>query len=435
MKQIRKSLWILLTHSYATLASIVVLMLVLIVLQNYNTEHMSDNKAYQMGLIINITVMSFLGIYLGSALLKMKQYYLWKMHSTYRISLITAFVIITLIAALMLMPFQLKDSFQISSVFVISFCLAFYSAFIVLGKSKLHQLVIMAIPFGLYQLKIAGVDEGLVLILLAISTMFLINYMFQENSYGQVTTGELFSVDALVSTSTKSLFMTKINHQLGLLVIKWILKSKKDLSWAIFTPQTKIGLGALFNVALIAVFYLFTNDEKFPFSSMLMLFFITSLFAIIIESRNNIAQTKKFAHIFSGNNHRYLKNQILFSVDKMMVFTGLVFYVASLLLIKLLGAKFEFVDFSLSILATLLLTLAYHPILMSIKWIKVTWALIIFTVIYAVLAMLTNAWINSSLIGEFNVFAVIAFIIIGIAIRGFTESVFTKKSMEILFRN
>ena len=421
--------------------TIIVLMIVLMITQyNFIKGGMESDKVFQVVLSMNITVTSFIGIYLGGALLKMKSYYLWHLNSRYRTSLVGAFVLIVLVVSIIQTQYKLTNSYQILLSFLVPFCITFFSAFIILGKTKVHQILISVSPLGFYQLRESGFDETLTLALFLIITIGLIIYLFRDDeTYNPNSGSQVFSQD-FQQSAMKSTIITKINFWLGLRIINSILNKKGDLGWAIFTPQTRLAFGAILNVLIIGAFYLLisfddTSDKKFPIDSLMIMFLPATLLNIILESSNNIGQTKKMAHIFSGEKHQYLKNQILFIIDKTMIFSTLVYSSMGFLLLSIVSIESNMTYLGLVIPAVLIVTLAFQPLFMSLSWFKVTFALVIITTIYVAFIMLTSLWIKSSLISEFSTFLIIVFIGSCFGFRGFTESVFKNKPMEELFKS
>jgi len=94
----------------------------------------------------------FVGLYLGSGFLRLKQSYLWRTMPSYRENLITSLVVAaTLYALLQLVPMRYVGWSWAISIFA-PCCLTLLSAQLVIGNNLIMKFVLPASPFIIFQL-------------------------------------------------------------------------------------------------------------------------------------------------------------------------------------------------------------------------------------------------------------------------------------------
>ena len=220
MKPIRQSIWFLLTHSIITLVAILTLTAVFAVFQiALSIAELGSGRSFQTALMVNLTIATFLGVYLGGALLKLKQNYLWRINQRYRSSLIAAFLIIIGTFNLIQLPlfyFNVNDSYL---VLLAPFCIAIFSSHLVLGKNLLQKALIPAIPYLIAQLHRIDVSSNIMMLLVLISTMGLLASMYFDRTYPDSLSRKNTKTNAsiamsAVATGFRPSIITSFNHYL-----------------------------------------------------------------------------------------------------------------------------------------------------------------------------------------------------------------------------
>jgi hypothetical protein len=201
-------------------------------------------------------------------------------------------------------------------------------------------------------------------------------------------------------------------------------------------PHTKLALFSLLYVFLItfAVLFIAKDGEKLT-EAFAFLFLSTSLISVLMESRLLIRQTKTIAHLFSGVDHRQLRNKILFSLDKNFLINSIVFVIGLLVMTQIFSIPldiFKLFIFSVTIIVT---ALAYYPFLLCFQWINITFSLVLAVCLYAAMIFIAARWVTIGLQTPYIVYYLLVLIGVAVLLRTVTQIIFWRKPFEILLKN
>ena len=442
MKPVSQSIWYLLTHSIISLVAILVLTAVFVFFQvALSIAELEPKRAFQAALMINLTLSGFLGVYLGGALLKLKQNYLWQINQRYRSSIMAAYLIIIGVFSVLQLPFFTLNIEHSYAVLLAPFCITIFASQMVLGKNALHKILIPAFPYLIVQLHLLEVSANVIMLLIIISTLALMASMYLNRFYpDNVARQQIKDSSSIAMTSTSVGFgpsvILSINHYIGLGVASWVRRSKKNIDWAVLMPHTKLGLASIFYMFIIVLFVLFAGDKDKPLiEPMSILFVSTSLIMMVMESRHLIRQTRFFAHVFSGDKHRQLKSKILFSVNRTFIINCSIFVAGILLLARGLSMEVNTPVVIYSVLAIVLIGFATSPALLCISWVNIAFPQAFMASVYFALIFMATRWINENIDQVLSSFYTVAFIVGCCLLRGCTQVYFWNTPIEKLLKN
>jgi len=432
----------MLTHSIVSLGAVVLLTLVFAAIQlAFPLSHLDSEKAFQTSLMFNVVVASFLGIYLGGALLSLKTNYLWRINQHYRNCLIGAYLIIIILFNLVQVPLLAMNLNASVTVLFAPFCITIFASQMVLGKNAFLKIIIPTIPYLILQLYRIEVDISIIMSLIIVATMVLLTSLY-SNRYYPANLSRKRSKDNLpmttsaIATGIQPSLVSSFNHYVGLIAADSIRRSKKNIDWAILMPHTKLAMGAIFYVLLITGFLLVVGDKDKSMSEAFSILFVSvSLISIVIESRHLLRQTRLFAHVFTGKDHQQLKSKILFSLDKTFVVNSMVFVVSIWLVSHFLAMPLNTSSLLFSVLAIVLIGLAVYPTLLCISWINISFAQVFSICAYGGLIFITMRWLtghSETVLVETNSYL---FLLGCLIVRSISQSIFWKRPIENLYKN
>ena len=444
MQAVKPSMKFMMTHSIVSFILVLIIMVFFSVFQILiSSDGTSTNKAMMGALLINITLSVFLGTYLGGALQSLKQNYLWTINQHYRNTLMAAYLLIIGLISLLQIPFLYLNLNSNMTILVLSvpFCIAVFSSQMVLGKNFLHKILIPAFPFALYQLHKINISLTAIIILLLIGTLMLIvsmyfNRFYPDNSARLASSQGYNNTTAVVATGLNLKWVTSFNYRIGIFMAQWVSRSKRNIDRAIIMPHTKLALFSLLYVLLIMLFVLMNDDKDKPvIETFTVMFLSASIISIVMESRQLIRQTRVFAHVFSGRQHRQLKNKILFSLDKVFVLNSLVFITGILLATEIFSVTLNTSYVLSATLVVIAIALSFYPILLCLSWVNISFTLIVTIMTYALLIFFSVRWLKFHTEEVMTPAYIITFILACLLLRTITQKIFWQRPIETLMKN
>lgn len=440
MKAVKQTIGLMLTHSVAMFISVILITAIFAFFQyDLSLYRDASNFNFMPAVMISLTLSVLLGVYLGGGMKSLQQNYLWKINQRYRNVLMAAFLIIATVYSLILVPTLYLNTQKLSLLFLLPFCITIFSSHMIIGQNLFHKILIPAVPFGLYQLIRFGVGLTPIIIVLILATCSLIfamynNYFSFEQSQIKQTKEDAMAV---ATTGLNLKWVMAFNYHLGLIIAKWIARSKRNIDWTIIMPHTKLALFSLLYVILIMGFVLMNSDkgDKPLLEGFTIMFISASFIGLIMESRQLLRQTRVFAHVFSGDKHRQLRNKILLSMDKMFIINSIVFVVGIFLVAFAFSKPVNAQYILYTVTAVILFALSYYPILLCMNWINISFTLLASIIVYAGIIFATARWIKAHPIELLSSPYTWMFVAACLLLRGITQYIFWQRPFEALLKN
>ncbi|WP_196141033.1 hypothetical protein [Aliikangiella sp. G2MR2-5] len=437
MQQIKRTLWLMLSHSWITMIAIALLFALFLFFQFLTLYNgFEPEKSFQASLVLDIVLCAFTGIYMGGALLSLKQYYLWKVNPNFRKTLLKSFLIIVTTIYCLVLPgliFSLGDKSWLY--LLVPLCAAIYASTLVLEDKWLLRILIPAFPIGMAQLPSFGIPEIYSLIIVIGGAAIILYRMQLASNFRKLDNADRIRITITESTSIKPTLVFKINYYLSLLAEKLILRPKGNMVWAVSLPQTKLNLISLGYLIIVGVFILMTSKKDKNLLELFSPMFLTASFLVIVlESRQLFSQVKSFAHIFSANNHRQLKNTILRKVDINFISNAFTFSVGALVLSFLSPVQTNYQIVFGSLLIVMLVSLIFLPMMLSIQWLKVSFAQVGIASLYGFSIFGSLRWAGQNQDLLFQPLAVISVVSLFLLARAGTQLLFWQRPVERLVK-
>lgn len=434
MRQLEKTLWYFLSHSAITLFAILLLFAVLLPIQVILPGKSGDPDRIHTFLIINNLVLSsFVGIYLGGALLKLKQFYLWSINAVYRRTLIGSFLFLTSLFSIMqsaVMAVHLPDTSL--PLLMLPICAAVFASFTVLGKTLAHKILIPGVLFLIGQLHHLGVDWLVIMIIAVFATAALVYYLYTGDVHQIKQSKEALLEVGVTSTYIAAPLVMKANHLIGKLFIRIVSRSKKDIGWAVSLPYFKLSLIPFLYVFFIIPPVLLLDKKVVILEIFTVMMMASALMSIVMEARNLLPQTKNIAHLFVGDRHQQLKKQIMRTVDKTIALNCIT--LVSLVLLGSFVLSMEIMP-RLLLIQTLVVIgvgLALYPAMLCLKWLSVSLLLVLALSLYFGLIFLASTWIDAYEVESWWSYKSTLFISALIILRIISQRMFENIPMEKL---
>jgi len=383
----------------------------------------------------------FLGVFLGGSLAKLKKNYLWKNNQYYKSSILNAYFIIAVITGLVLMPLLYSIYNNSFLMLLMPICISIFASQAVLGKNILHKILIPATPIFLLQLIRLQVDINIVYIMIIVTTIVLVYSMYKNlfYTYGSNVHNETknsTNTIAFMTTGMSASRIISINYSLGVLVSKWIMRSKRTVDWSLLMPHTRLTIITFYYTISMLVLLLFVGIKMRALIGVFSLMILPNLFiGIIMESRHLLRQLKFFSHVFTGNNHRQLKSKILFALDKNMLVNALVYIAIIMLMIQVLSISIPITPLLISMVVIIGVTISIYPLLLCLNWLNISMLLIAIISIYGFSLYKIILWINKNTQLATTIPYVIAFAASCLLLRVITQYIFWNRPIEKLLKN
>ncbi len=261
--------------------------------------------------------------------------------------------------------------------------------------------------------------------------------MYSPDFFKQTGYLELITLNQAQLANTKPKIIITFNHLIMQFVDKLLLKGQSKLDWIVCMPHSKLGLLTLFWIILMSPLVLINVDDKAPdFIEMITILFMATLCtSMSMESKLILFQIKPVAHLFSINNHRQLKETLLHAVEKSILLNAVLVFMFSHLLIWITQANVDSINLIAISIIILCLSFIFTPILLCLKWVKVSFPQVGVLVLYMALifASVKLMKILSPEI-ELAVF-LIGYIVLSIIMRQISKQILWQKPLETLFKN
>ncbi|MFK8010528.1 MAG: hypothetical protein AB8B80_00710 [Marinicellaceae bacterium] len=438
MNSIKQSIWYLLIYNKIFVG---ILLIYIIFTMTMNLILMISYASASGYPSLMIQLFLFLGVYLGGSLSRLKRNYLWKNNKHYKNSILHAYFIIIAFVTCCFMPFLWTYAKISTLVLIMPISISVFASYLVLGKNLFYKILIPAVPIALFQLSSMGLGLNFILALILLATMILITLMYKDIFYTYTQhqkTAEQVNANniAFMTTGLSHKHLDKINGFIGLYISQWIISGTKKIEWAVLMPHTRLAIITLLYSLVLLLFMSIIDVQIQNMVGLFALMLLPNIFlGFVMESKNLLKQVKFFAHVFTGDKHRQLKNKVLFALDKNMLFNASVFVGMLLLIIQLLSINIPMKPLFLSLSVVLLISMAIVPLLMCLNWLNISPLLMGILVVYAWVLYTVIKWIYANALMEISVVYSVSFISLCIGLRIVTQTIFWRTSIENLLNN
>jgi hypothetical protein len=435
MRSITLSIGHLLTHSLITLITIAVMAVVFLAILYWGSDSASSiEKINQLSIIMALVTSSFLGVYLGGGFAVLKQHYLWELNLRYKSTLFISTIIIAFISSLIFVPYFWAIIEEQWLFLFVPFGITLFSMHMILGKTFIHKLSIPAVPFLIYKLDSLDISMTAQLTIFVITVFLLATYMLKSKVNNKAITKEQ-GKDEVMGLFEMNALRIKLNTWAGTALERYILTSKKQFSWALSMPITRLGLISLeYAVLLFIMSNMLEIGEQAAIEMLALMFITLSPLTVIMESRNLLGQLKPITHLYLGVNHRELKKSIIYSVDKLVIFNTLILLTSLYVIIALMKIDIDLILLGLLAVSILLLVISIVPLLLSLYWNKVNISLVISVSSYFGLIVVISKYLKTHSIENLS-FITIGFFLVGcLLLRIVTSRIFYSRSIELLLK-
>ncbi len=449
MSPINQSIKYLLLNSKVYLIILVVFIISIMIIERGLNLNTLESKPFISGLSVSdlrsITLFFcasvFLGVYLAGGLVNLKKNYLWKISKKYKNSLLHGFFIITFIVNAILVVGLNPSLVNAKLMLLLPLCFTVFASQMVLGKNLLVKVLVTPIPLFIAQLYRFNVSLDAIVMLTVLATAILIYTMYKNLFYQfgvHLNINENKNNANLVAYATTGLNasqLNNINYHVGLIVAKWITGSRRVLDWAILMPHTRTTLITLFYVVLMLATMVLTGDKVKSQVPLFTVFFLPMIIiGTLIESRNLFRQTRTVAHVFTGKNHRQLKNKMLFALDKNIAVNIMVFLACILLTIHFFSITVALQTMLLTFVAITFISLSIYPYLLCLNWVNLSALLIGSMFIYISGLYKVIKWIASNPELAMTLPYLASFIMVCLTLRILTQYIFWQRKFEALLK-
>lgn len=385
--QFGRTMWLMLTYSWVSLIAISLFLAFFIFGQiSLAAGEVPPERAFRVSLMLNVVLSAFIGIHLAGAQLGLKQFYLWQTNPNFRKTLVNSFLVLAGSFAL-IQTLLLAANINGHWLFLcIPFCSTIFAAQLVLEKTLLSRILVAGFPLVISQVSWLELSEIFYLPPIVIACGVIIQRMYSPDFFRKTGYLDLTNINQTQHVKSKPKLLTAINHLISLALSRSLTKKHSSVDWAVSMPHSKYALLTIGQLATIIPFFILvaytTDGDTTLVETFVSLFTATICISVTMECRLLFFQLSSFTHLYSDNNHRELKNKILFVVDKIIVTNASVLLIGSLLLSLLFDLVVDLKTFCLTVGMITLISLVFSPLLLCLRWIKVSFPQVGILVVY-----------------------------------------------------
>ena len=343
--------------------------------------------------LLMISMLSiFIGLYLGSGFLRLRQSHLWFTHNHYRMNLIYSLVSAALIYGVIQFLTLYHIGWSIAVAAIAPVCVTLLTAQLVIARNLIMKFIFPALPFILYQLNSYDISINILLILLLALTILAIYLNSNNNSKPQNDYLGLMSGN--IRQQMKAPSMQRLNRFSMLIMQTFRVKSNKaDFSEALLQPSNRYGISSVFLASFFFIVIYLIGDKKLGINVFGIMILGSMMLNQFIDIQMLSRQPKPFAHLFSKDHHALFKHKTLLMLDKHVIIqAGLT--ILSLLLISFFvnGLLESLVLIKLG-LAIMIIARAFAPLMLCLDWFNVNLKLIIVVAAYVLTGITFCGWL------------------------------------------
>lgn len=394
MKRVLNTLSIFLRQEWITVSVyLVATVLFLFIIFTTGVDAEGESKEeHQRITILMISMLSiFVGLYLGSGFLRLKQSYLWQSLLTYRVNLVVSFIVGAAIYGLVQLIAMRYAGWSWAISLFVPWCVTLLAAQLVIGNNLVMKCILPASPFIIFQLTRFNVDMHLLLIVLILFASLAIYLNFNNKKALNDSTLGLMSGN--LEQQMKSYGIQRLNNLIGDLFLKLGFKNRsKDLSVALMQPNNRYGVSTLIIANAILLVFYFMGQMKIEIEGLAALMLVSILIGIFIELKMLARQCKPFAHIYSGENFIHFKTQVLFMLQKHLLVQASLLVATTLFLNLFLSDFVEPLTLIKYVFAVAVVAIVFLPAMLCLNWFTINFKLLGVVIAYVALAVISCGW-------------------------------------------
>ena len=239
------------------------------------------------------------------------------------------------------------------------------------------------------------------MLLIIISSCGLVYYLFNYGTQQSKPDKDNFTAIIMGNPMASKPVVFGFNNWLAKLASPWIAKSKKDVSWAVSLPHTKLAAAACFYVLLIVANTMLIDDiESHVIDLFLIILMGTIMLAIFMESRQLIRQTITIAHLFTPPNNRGIKQKIMSSINKNIIVNCTTLTILVLAFVSLMGVQPDYLYLSVATITVMGIGISFYPLMLCLNWQRVSVPLVAALVAMAFTIFIACYWLKTSPLSE-----------------------------------
>jgi hypothetical protein len=400
MKQMPSTLYIFLKQEWITVGvyCIATLLFFVIIFAGGHDSNSIDPSSrnisnHQFITILLISMLSiFVGLYLGSGFLRLKQSHLWKTLPSYKQTLVASFVAAAAIYAVIQSVPMVYAGWGLATALLAPTAVTLLTAQAVIGSNFMMKVILPVSPFVLFQLTQFEVNPTVILGLLVLFAGLAVYLNYHNKKIENQSTLGLMSGN--LEQQLKSASFQKVNSWIGDIFIKLGVKNQStNLAVALMRPNNRFGITSIVGSLLSLLFIYSMGDDKIEIEG-LAAFMLTSIFlGVFIELKVLAKQCKPFAHLYSGKNYWVFKQKVLTTLQKYLVVQGAVYIILLSLLDVFLN---DFVDSTLLVRYVITITLTaliFLPAFLCVNWSSINVKLLAVVLLYIASSIVLCGWL------------------------------------------
>lgn len=395
MNQIPRTLFIFLKQEWITIgvycvATILFMLIIFTGEPEYSAEGLSGHQTITLMLVSMLSV--FIGLYLGSGFLRLKQSFLWLTLPSYRQVLTSSLVLASLIYGLIQFVAMYYALWSWPIALLAPPAITLLAAQAVIGKNLIMKVILPISPFVLFQLTQFNINLLVILALLLAVTCLAVFMNYSNDKIENESTLGLMSGN--LEKQLKNSGLQKINYRIGDFFQKLGVKNlSTNLNVALMRPNNRFGISSVIGTVAILLFFHSLGKPNFEAEGLAALLMVSVLIGIFLELKLLAKQCKPFAHLYSANAHWDFKQRIIKTLQIFMVVQAFAYILILMFLNIFLEGFVEVQLVTRYIVSVTLVGLIFVPAFLCLNWFSINFKLLAVIISYAIFSVALCGWL------------------------------------------
>ena len=395
MNQIPNTLFIFLKQEWITVGvysiSTILFMLIIFTGQpEVSSEGLSGHQSVTLMLISMLSI--FIGLYLGSGFLRLKQSFLWLTLPSYRQAITSSLVLASMIYGLIQFVAMDYALWSWPIALLAPPAITLLAAQAVIGNNLIMKVILPISPFVLFQLTQFHVEPLVILLLLLTFASLAIFKNYSNDKIEHESTLGLMSGN--LEKQLKNSGLQKVNYRIGDFFQKLGAKNlSTNLNVALMRPNNRFGVSSVIATVAVLLFFHAVGKAEFEPEGLAALLMISVLISVFLELKLLAKQCKPFAHLYSADTYWDFKQRIITTLRKYMIVQALA-YILILTLLNIFLDGFIKMDLaSRYITSVTLVGLVFLPAFLCLNWFSINFKLLAVIISFAIASVAMCGWL------------------------------------------
>ncbi len=386
-----------------------------------------DSNNELVGVLVVLSISIVFGGLLFKGKSKLTETYIAMNNKSYQNHINISLIITSVLFGLIISIFYYQGIYQFIVYFLISTITTLFIISSINNQFSYKRISLLLAPFFMIWHEDFMISERLSLILITLDYFIMVIIILRYNR--KLSTLKFrFVADDLIDNAEKN--SCYLGSKIGSIIVNLKSFRQGKIDFSIKSPFVITGLIGVMGFSLLLVYSFLA---KISLSDLLILpNILIALFVLMISVNSSklMSGTTKFAHVYTGGNHKQFKNKLLASFDKSILLNSLIFLSLLFFVLTIDSIPFDYRYLLVSSAAVFIFSISFYPIIICCCRKKIV--RLIPLVIYTLINFFIIYQIFAKGINNISKVELLSFIVLCIVFRVFAQMLLWNTSYEKL---